>query len=226
VLGNEVLGRGGDDDAGGRDLVRRGVGVVAPGAHHLACAHERPEREAGEHTGAELVQLELELGDDAEVAAAAADAPQQVGVLLGARPHDGSVGEHDLGREEVVAGQAVLRRRPAVASAGGEAADPGGRDPAAGHVQAVLLCCRVELAPEDAAASARRLADRIDLDRLQPGEVDHDPAVADAVADHAVAAARARRRRVRPRARIGSRSRRPRSSHSARSRRDTCRSSR
>jgi hypothetical protein len=55
------------------------------------------------------VQPELELGDDAEVAAAAADAPEQVGVLVLAGPYHPAVGEDDLSRDEVVAGQAELR---------------------------------------------------------------------------------------------------------------------
>ena len=41
--------------------------------------------EAGEHLGTHRVQRELERGHDAEVAATAADAPEQIGVLLGAR---------------------------------------------------------------------------------------------------------------------------------------------
>jgi hypothetical protein len=42
------------------------------------------------------VEPELELGDDAEVAAAAADAPEQVGVLVLAGAYHAAVGQHDL----------------------------------------------------------------------------------------------------------------------------------
>ena len=47
--------------------------------------------------GPDREELELELGDDAEVAAAAAQAPEQVGVLVGARAHDAPVRGDDRG---------------------------------------------------------------------------------------------------------------------------------
>jgi hypothetical protein len=93
------------------------------------------------------VKPELELGDDAEVPAPAADGPEQLGVLSLAGPYDAAVGQHDLGRDEVVAGQAVPGRGPAVSAADGEAAQPGGGDPAAGCVEPVLLGGGVELTP-------------------------------------------------------------------------------
>ena len=51
---------------------RRTSGRTIDGEHH----------QPGEHDRAERMQPELELGHDAEVAAAAADAPEQVGVLV------------------------------------------------------------------------------------------------------------------------------------------------
>ena len=58
--------------------------------------------------GPTVVQRELELGDDAEVAAAAAQRPVQVGVLGRRRGHDAAVGGDDLRRHEVVAAQPRL----------------------------------------------------------------------------------------------------------------------
>src|SRR5205085_678511 len=49
-----------------------------------------------------LVQLELELGDDAEVATATAQSPEQVGVFLLRGSQDSTVGGDHLGRDEVV----------------------------------------------------------------------------------------------------------------------------
>ena len=45
---------------------------------------ERPERRPADHR-ADRVRAEAERGDDAEVAAAAADRPEELGVLVGAR---------------------------------------------------------------------------------------------------------------------------------------------
>ena len=60
------------------------------------------------HDRADLVQAELELGDDPEVAAAAAQRPEQVGVLVVARPGDPAVGGDDLRGDEVVDAQPGL----------------------------------------------------------------------------------------------------------------------
>ena len=131
----------------------------------------------------------LELGDDAEVPAAAADAPEQVGVILLAGPHDAAVREHDFGGDEVVAGQAVLGGCPAVAAAGGEAAQPGRGDTPAGSVQPVCLGGGVELAPPHAAAGPRGPCVRVHGDRPEAAQVDLHPVVAGAEPGEAVAAA-------------------------------------
>ena len=46
---------------------------------------------------ADMVQAELQAGHDAEVAAAAADRPEQVRVVLGVRAEQLAVGGHDVG---------------------------------------------------------------------------------------------------------------------------------
>ena len=55
----------------------------------------------------ERPHAEAEPGGDAEVAAAAADRPEQVGVGLGVGADELAVGGHDVGREQVVDRQAV-----------------------------------------------------------------------------------------------------------------------
>ena len=54
---------------------------------------------------AHRVRPELEGRHDAEVAAAAAQCPEQVRVLLGAGGEEATVGGHDVGRDQVVAGR-------------------------------------------------------------------------------------------------------------------------
>ena len=66
----------------------RGRRAIARRVHEHAAEHDRADR----------VQPEVERGDDAEVAAAAAQPPEQVGVLVGRRGHHAAVGRDDLGR--------------------------------------------------------------------------------------------------------------------------------
>jgi hypothetical protein len=55
------------------------------------------------------VGVELERGDDAEVAAGAAQRPDQVGILAGVRADDPAVGQHQFGRCDVVDGEGGRR---------------------------------------------------------------------------------------------------------------------
>ena len=134
-----------------RQLIRQVAREVAVEAHDLLGAVARIEDGAGGHGRADRVQVELEGGDDAEVAASAAQAPEEVGVLRRARGEDLAVGGDHLGRAQVVAGQAVLAHQPADPAAQREAGDAGGRDQAPGGGEAVLLGRGVEL-PQVSAA--------------------------------------------------------------------------
>jgi hypothetical protein len=62
------------------------------------------------------VEGDLHRGDDAEVAAAAAQRPEQRGVVLGVDAAELAVGGDDLDRQDAVGGQAVLAREPADAA--------------------------------------------------------------------------------------------------------------
>ena len=136
-------------------LARRRREELAVGREHLGARLDRPEGRAADD-GADLVQPEQERGDDAEVAAAAADRPEEVGVLVGARADALAAGEHHLGLEQVVDRQAALARQVADAAAEREAADAGGRDDPARGRQAVLVGGGVDLAPGAAAADPDR----------------------------------------------------------------------
>jgi hypothetical protein len=73
----------------------------------------------GEHHVADRIGVQFQGGDDAEVAARAAQRPVQVRVVGGVRADDPSVGEHHLGGGDVIDGEAELAPRnpipPAVA---------------------------------------------------------------------------------------------------------------
>ena len=135
------------------------------------------------------MQAKLERGDDAEVAAAAANGPEEVFVLRCADGKVIAVGVHDVGGDDIVATQAVLAHEPADAAAQREAADAGGRDDAAGGGKPEFLTFAIEFSPGGAALGERGLPAGVDLDLSHQGEVDHHGAVGDGLSGDAVAAA-------------------------------------
>ena len=57
------------------------------------------------HDVADLVELKLEVGDDTEIAAPAAQSPEQVFVLIVTRGDLPTVCKNDIGRQQVVDGE-------------------------------------------------------------------------------------------------------------------------
>src|SRR3712207_5139851 len=94
------------------------------------------------------------------------------------RADDLAAGGHELGGEEVVAGQPVLAFQPAGAAAERQPTDAGRRDTPAGGGEAVLLRRAVDLRPGGAAADARDATDGVDLDVGHAAHVEHEAVVA------------------------------------------------
>ncbi len=134
------------------------------------------------------MQLVLEGRDDAEVAAASSDGPEQVRVLLGAGPQQTSVSGHDVGGYEVVAREPVAAVQPPQPAAEREPRDPSHRDDSEGRGQPERLGRAVELAQGEPGFGPRRPRLGIDLDGFHPGQVDHESAVVRGVACDAVTA--------------------------------------
>jgi hypothetical protein len=135
------------------------------------------------------VEAELEVGDHAEVAAAAAHPPEQLGMLPPVGPQPPSVGRDQLHRQQVVAGQAVLAHEPADAAAEREAGHAGvGHDPAGGG-QPQPLGRLVELPPEQARLRPDAAGGGVDPDLLHRRQVEDQAAVAAGRAGHVVPAA-------------------------------------
>ena len=88
--------------------------AIAAGQISMPAEHDRPDR----------VEPEGEAGDDAEVAAAAAQPPEQVGVLGVGRVTTAPVGGDDLGFDQVVAREPELALEPTAAAAEREPAMP------------------------------------------------------------------------------------------------------
>src|SRR6266550_2626702 len=135
------------------------------------------------------MSLELELGDGAEVPAAAVKGPEEIGMVSRARPDDLAAGGDDLERAKVVAGQAVLAREPADASAERKATHAGFGDDSGRDDEAVLGGRGVDVAQQAASLGPDHVLAGMHLDRPHAGEVDRESAVRNRLARHAVAAA-------------------------------------
>ncbi len=115
------------------------------------------------------MEVELEGGYDAEVAAAAPYGPEKVGVLVLARVSQGSIGGHNVNGPQVVARESIAAGEPAEPAAERESGDSRGRVVADWGREAERLRLVVELgecAPRIHASGSR---DRIDLHRLHRG---------------------------------------------------------
>jgi hypothetical protein len=89
--------------------------------------------ETREDLRARGMQVELELRHDAEVAAAAADGPEQIRMMIAVHGEHARVGSHEPRAAQVVDREAVLARGPAEAAAERQARDAGGRVHARRH---------------------------------------------------------------------------------------------
>src|SRR4029079_3267988 len=150
---------------------------AVPGAHHFGRAVERPEHRPPNH-GADWMEPEGQRGDDAEVAAAAADRPEEVAVLLLVGGHKGAVGENDVSRDDVVDREPVLPGEVADAAPKREPHPGRGEDSTRRRESEGMR--RVVDVPKGATAlDGRKLLVRVDADALQQREVEHDPVVDD-----------------------------------------------
>lgn len=118
------------------------------------------------------MEAELELGDDPEVPAAAAQPPEQVRVLRLARVQDLAVGGHDLEAGHVVAGQAELPGKPAHSPAEGQAADTGVETLPAVVASLDGWAARSK-APSSAPLHQGPAPARVDPDSAHQGQVNH-----------------------------------------------------
>ena len=157
-----------EDAARGRRVLGQVGGPARPGPHHVLGARAVPQQHAGVGVG-DRQQLDLQGGDDAEAAPAAAQGPEQVGVGLGVGADELAVGGHDVEGADVVRGEAVAAGVPAEAPAQGVA---GHADVGRGAVQggeAVLGGERHDVVPDRAGADAGGAGDRVDGDLAQAG---------------------------------------------------------
>ena len=196
-LGNDGQGRGQAEVGHDADFVGGGGHEVAEEPQHARGLLHGPGHQAGDHGGAYRVEPVLERGDDPEVAAAAAQAPEQLGVLVVAGDKELAVGGDHVAGREVVDGESEAAHEVADPATEGQPADAGVGDDAARHGQPEGLGLVVDVAPQTAALSPDRSRQGVDPHPGHGGQVDHQAVVTHGVSGDGVAAA-SHRHRQRP----------------------------
>ncbi len=168
-----------------RQRVRRAGREVLPGGDRRLRRLERPAQVQRRRRGS-AHRAELQARHDAEAPAAGApQRPEQVAV--GDLEHP-PVGQHDLGAEELVAGQPVRAPEDPQAAAERQPGDPHGRPAAAGDRQAVRVERVVDVAEPRAGADRRHPV--LDAHGAHRAHVDEQPLRRRAPAEAVPAAAR------------------------------------
>jgi hypothetical protein len=186
-------GIGGADVRDRRQRLRCGIGLGEEGVDRLSRCRQQQHPA---HDPFHVVEAQPEPRRHAEVAAAAADRPEQVGVRLGVDTQELALRRDDVGGEQVVDRETVGPDEVADTAAEGDPADPHRSRVAEPDREAVLGGRVRELGGGEAGLGPGRSGLGVDLDRLPPREVEDDPAVGHAVTGDAVAAAADRERQA------------------------------
>src|SRR5215468_4480639 len=120
---------------------------------------------------ADWVAAKRERGDDTEIAAAATDRPEQVGLALGVRLHSRTVGEDDPGRQQIVDRQPETPGQIAAAAAGRKPADTGSREDADGNSEAMLVRRGVNLPELHPALNLHAAGRWVNRHRIERGQI-------------------------------------------------------
>ncbi len=134
------------------------------------------------------MEIELEAGRDAEVRASAAQAPEQLGLLVRRRPDQAPVGGRELHGPQAVDREPEPALEPADAATERQSGDTRVTDDPHRADEAVLLGRDVELTQQRSAGGASATPLRVDADGVHPAEVDDQPALGRRVADGTVTA--------------------------------------
>ena len=140
-------------NADGCRVLGRTARLLPMEGQKICCLLERPADEPAQDDRADGVELVLEAGGDAEVAATATQRPEHVGVGVLAADDLLAGGSHEIDGQEVVAREPEAPGEPPGSATEGEARDARGGDDAAGRREAVRLCS-FEITPGDTACRA------------------------------------------------------------------------
>jgi hypothetical protein len=141
---------------------------------------------SSESASANLVELVFQGGHHAEIAAATAEAPEEILVRMRAGSDELPIGGDHIGGDEVVDREPASPCQVADATAQREARDACGRDDAAGRCQAESVGGVVEVAPCGTGISAGRLGLRIHTYGAHRRHIDDQAAIGGAESGGAV----------------------------------------
>jgi hypothetical protein len=178
--------RRGHDVRDCRQLVRR---LVRPLDERRDCLRRRRQDEHAAGAAVVVVQAVLELGHDAEVAASAADRPEEIRVIVRVDVQDAPVGGDDACREQAVDREPLLANEVADAAAEGQSSDPDRGRVAEADREPVLAGRLRHLPGGQAGGRGGDARVGVDLEAVEPCEVEHEAAFGRAVPGHAVPAA-------------------------------------
>src|SRR5680860_508036 len=159
------------------ELLGRRLDEIAVELHHRRCIVDLVEHRAADDV-AHLMESKLEAGDDAEVAAPAPQRPEEVLILRVTGRDLATVGEYDIGGEQVVDRQPVPARQVADSAAEGEAAYAGRRDDPTRSGKAERVGGVVDVTPGCPATDTGSAFDRVHGDSPHGRQID-DKAVVD-----------------------------------------------
>ena len=183
------LTSGEPDSEAGPELVGAGLDRLPEQCCKLACPLDRVENGAVRDHRVERAQAEREGGCNPKVRAGAAQAPEELGVLVLARAHEAAVRRHELDFEKVVNREPVPSLQPAHPAAKRQSGDAGVRHHPYGTDEPVRLRPFIELGEKRAPGGSCGACAGINVHASHPGEVDHDSVIAGGEAGDAVAAA-------------------------------------
>ena len=177
------------ESSGGDVFVQRAERLEDPG-RLLGPPGDRPSEDLGAHR----CEPVGEAGHHAEVAAPAAQGPEQIGVLGLGRADDARVGGHHVEGDDAVAGPAEAAGQVPEPAAQGEPGDAGRGDESQRRRKAVELGLAIHVAQEAAGLRPREPGRRIHPDATHQRHVEHHRAVGDREAGDVVAASLDRER--------------------------------
>ena len=146
-------------------------------------------REQPAEDDVEGMGLEFEGCGDPEVAAATAQPPEQIGLVVGIDDAHLTVGRHHLDLHDVVDGQAVLAHQPSDPSTKRETGHTSGGDHPARRRLPVDVGRPVVLLPGHTPLRTGAAPSRIDVHPPHQREVDHQPALGHGSTGHVVTSA-------------------------------------
>ena len=165
-----------------------GAAPAAAANPAIVSAVRRQDEHAADHR-VDRMQPQVEPRRDAEVAAAAADRPEEVGLVLRVDLPHAAVRRDELGADEAVDREAVPANEVAHAAAERQPTDAHRACVAEGHGEPVCAGGVHDLPRREPGLRAGDPVARVELEPPHAREVEHDPTLADAVPGAGVAAA-------------------------------------